>query len=128
MVRRCKATTPDGKPCRMAPLDGQDYCWAHSPENKENHKAAARKGGQNARAVTLPASAPKVELETAEDAPRLIATTIDQVRTGQLGVKIGEAIGRLVTVWLKAYDQAILEKRLSELENPDDVDEQTYAA
>jgi hypothetical protein len=41
MTHGCRAETKTGKPCRMAPLKGSDWCFAHDPD-RVSERAVAR--------------------------------------------------------------------------------------
>jgi hypothetical protein len=44
---RCRANKANGEPCK-APANGQHgYCWAHAPENAEERRKIASRGGRS---------------------------------------------------------------------------------
>jgi hypothetical protein len=64
----------------------------------------------------LPPDAPDLPLNSVCDVVRLLGETINQVRTGRLGVNVGNCVGVLAGVLLKAIEGGDLEQRLAALE------------
>ena len=47
---RCAAITRAGERCKLEATSGS-YCWSHAPENAEERKRRARRGGKALRGV-----------------------------------------------------------------------------
>jgi hypothetical protein len=77
---------------------------------------AQRVGGLRNKAVSLSADTPDCNLKNAADVIALLGTTINQVRRGQVDPRIGNSVGYLSTVLLKAQELGSIEQRLSALE------------
>jgi hypothetical protein len=79
-----------------------------------------RRGGVNCarvlRLVTLPPDAPDIPLATVQDVATLLGATIAQVRKGTIDCRVGNCIGQLAGVLLKAMEAGDLERRLEALE------------
>jgi hypothetical protein len=60
---------------------------------------------------------PDRPLQTAKDVSALLSDTINQVRKGQLDVRIANTTGYLGTVLLRALEQELLEKRVRKMED-----------
>lgn len=114
--RPCQAKTPDGTGCQAAALSGSDFCFFHDPDRADERQAARSFGGSRNRMKTLSADAPDVKVESCQDVVRLISETINQVRRGELDPRVGNAIGYLANVLIKAAEQGDMEKRLEDLE------------
>ena len=114
--RPCRAKKPDGTSCQAAALPGSDFCFFHDPARAAERREAQSFGGSRNRMKTLDASAPDVTIESCQDVVRLIGETINQVRKGQIDPRVGNAIGYLANVLIKAYEQGSLEKRIEDLE------------
>jgi hypothetical protein len=46
LVARCSAITKTGAACKVAPIDGSDYCYAHHPDRIEERRRHGSKGGK----------------------------------------------------------------------------------
>lgn len=93
MKRQCHGTTKAGRPCKVAPLTGSDYCRAHDPElpaesrfgSPEQARAAATGVVRKApRVIELLAAKAEAE-EEAERLWRVISEALDADR----GVVVG---------------------------------------
>lgn len=117
MAKRCKYRKK-GKQCKSWALTGENYCFFHSPKKAKERAKARRKGGKHALAdkkQVLQHS--DIRIESTSDVVKLLNETINQVRTGEIEVKIANAVGYLSGICLKALEQGDIEKRLEVLEN-----------
>jgi len=57
-----------------------------------------------------------IEIKNTSDVVSLLNETINQVRTGEIEVKIANAVGYLSGICLKALEQGDMEKRVEALE------------
>jgi hypothetical protein len=46
-MRRCAGNKRDGSPCTATVEPPQAYCWWHDPENAEQRRRAASRGGRS---------------------------------------------------------------------------------
>ena len=46
MTDRCRATKASGEPCRGTATGPHGLCWAHAPENAEQRRKGASRGGK----------------------------------------------------------------------------------
>ncbi len=67
--------------------------------------------------AVLPSSAPDAKLETADDAVKLLADTINQVRRGEIDPKIANAVGHLAGLLMRGLKDSETERRLAALES-----------
>jgi len=104
MKRKCVCRKSNGADCRASALIGRDYCFFHDGESAATRRAAQRRGGENSRRqpVVLNPDTPPVTLNSMQDVLNLIATTIDDVRTGRLDVKVANSVGWLLTNAMRA--------------------------
>lgn len=65
---------------------------------------------------SLPAETPDVKIENCRDVVELVSDTINQIRKGQLDPRIGNALGYLSAVLIKAAEQGDMERRIDDLE------------
>jgi len=113
---RCEFRKRDGTRCRARKLRGSRWCWFHDPAKADRRSAAQRAGGQHGRSAVLPADTPLRQVRSAGDVIELVGETINQVRTGTLDPKVGNCVGYLAAVTLKAVQQGDVEQRLAALE------------
>ena len=114
--RLCKARKKDGTRCKVIASLGSDFCFFHDPDRAIERKAARSQGGSCGLIRTLLADAPDVRIDSCADVVTLISETINQVRRGQIDPKVGNCVGYLLNIGLKALDQGDVEKRLEDLE------------
>ena len=117
LADRCNHIKADGSQCRARKVRGSDYCFFHDPAKATERAAAQRAGGQHARAAVLPPDTPTRRVQAASDVVALLSETVNQVRTGQLDPKIGNCIGYLSGVILRAVEQGNMADRLAALES-----------
>ena len=111
---KCKFTKPDGKKCQAWAMTGKDFCFSHDPDKKQERSLACSKGGMTPKKNLHPL--PKVKLKEQKDVARLLAKTINEVRTGEIELKVATCIGYLSNILIKALSQGELENRLEALE------------
>lgn len=123
--RRCKHIKTDGKRCKARPLTGSLYCFFHDPDKAIERRAAQKRGHANSVAPraklsadlkTLSPGTPNVKIKSANDVTRLLALTVNQVRRGEIGVRVATAVGYLSSYILKSREQGELEERLATIE------------
>jgi len=114
--RQCGAVKADGERCNAKPLANSQWCYFHDPDSVEERIAASRRGGEKNRHATLPPDTPDVPLVDANDVGALIGRTVNQVLRGEIDPRIATTVGYLVTIKIRAADQAKLEQRIAALE------------
>jgi hypothetical protein len=67
-------------------------------------------------AATLAPDAPDLALKSVANVVVALGLTVNQVRTGRLGVNVGNCLGQLLQVLLKAIEGGDLEARIAALE------------
>ena len=108
----------DGSPCPNPTRPGKTVCWVHDPELAAKRAEGRRRGGINRSrpAATLPPDMPDLTLKSVEDVAAALAETFNQVRKGRIAVNVGNCVGVLSNVLLKAIEGGDLERRITELE------------
>lgn len=116
MAKKCKYRKGN-KHCRNYALTRDDYCFFHSPRKAKERAKAQRKGGKKAlgekKRVLMGSN---IQIKKTVDIIMLLNETINQVRTGEIEVKIANAVGYLSGICLKALEQGDIETRLEALE------------
>src|SRR5689334_15400415 len=110
--KRCRHKKRDGTPCPNPPRAGGRYCWVHDPELAESRAEGRRRGGVNRskRAATLPPDTPDLPLRSVADILAAVEVTFNQVRRGQLDARVGNCLGVLAQVQLKALEGSEVER------------------
>jgi hypothetical protein len=115
--RSCRYKPRDGRQCKAKAQTGAEFCFFHDPALGEERTAARRAGGiARTRKVTLPTDLPTKRLQTAADVVELLGDTINQVRRGELDLRVSNAIGYLSGILLSAIEKSSYEDRLTALE------------
>jgi hypothetical protein len=118
MPRQCSHRKPDGTRCRAHALHGSRSCFFHDLATRAGHRAATVAGGRERSrpAATLAPDAPDLALKSVANVVVALGLTVNQVRTGRLGVNVGNCLGQLLQVLLKAIEGGDLEARIAALE------------
>ncbi len=110
---RC-AFTDNGKPCgRFATSDGR--CYFHSPRYSDEEKQEARERGGRSGTV-LPPETPDAPLASEEDCRKLMESTMNQLRRGEIAPAVADSIFRGLAVAKKLVESVSLAKRLDAVE------------
>jgi hypothetical protein len=114
----CKSVKKDGSPCKATPATGREYCFFHDPDpaTREQAKAARACGGRQGLSRVLPNTEQAFELRTASDVVGFLSTTVNDVRCGRVDARVGNCLGYLAGVVLKALESSELEERVKALE------------
>ena len=106
-----------GKQCNANAMIGDNFCFAHNPKTKQQHKLSTAKGGK-ANAERNPIK--EIDLTTPEKILELISDTINRVRkvdkNGCLDVKTANCIAILSGKLMEAQKLVKYKNRLKELE------------
>jgi hypothetical protein len=116
MSSRCQYRKADGSPCRATALPGKDACYFHDPARSEERQAGRRKGAAARNRKPDLGSVEDVPLGTVADVVALLGKTINDVRSGRMEAKVGNAVAVLVGQLLAAQRGGALEDRLRRLE------------
>jgi len=114
---QCGFVKEDGTTCQARKIHGSDYCFFHDPARAGERAVARRNGGRRGRAVVLAPDTPACMVKDAGQVIDLLGQTINQVRTGALDPRIGNCMGYLAGIILKAVELSSLEERLTALES-----------
>jgi hypothetical protein len=115
-ARACIGTTGNGTPCQATPQSGSSFCFLHDPNKTEEQRRARQAGGSTRAAKVLDAETPAKVIQSVADVKGLLSETIHQVRTGAIDPKIGNCIGYLSGILLKAIEVGDIEERLAAME------------
>ena len=118
MNKKCQSRKKNGTRCQADAQVGKEFCVFHDPSRVGEGHRARRAGGikRSQRAAVLPPETPDCPLTDSAQVSTLIATTINQLRRGQLDPRIANAIGYLAAVQLRAFEQSMSETRIRNME------------
>jgi hypothetical protein len=117
MAKQCKGKTQTGKPCRMKPIRGGDYCFSHSPKTRRAQAEARKRGGENrhvphfADPALLPAT-----VEALPDAHQLLVYTLKEVSGMDNTIARARVLIALFESFVRSFEIGEIEARLSALE------------
>jgi hypothetical protein len=112
------AITEKGKPCRQAPLRGEQYCFWHAPQTSEEAAEARRLGGLRRRKERITQGVYDFEgLDDVSKIRRLLEIAVVDTLTLESSIARSRALAYLVQMVLKALDVGELESRIAILES-----------
>lgn len=114
MVKRCKFIKTDEKQCEAWAMTDSDFCFTHNPDTKEEKQLAVTKGGKSPKRNYNPLE--PIEIESTKDVVELISQTINEVRLGEINIRVANCIGFLSGHLIKALEVANLEERVAKVE------------
>jgi hypothetical protein len=115
---QCQGKRTDGSRCRHQARPARKLCIFHDPETARKCAEGRRRGGLNRSrpATRLPVDTPDAPLASVQDVAAFLAVTMNQVRTGRVGVNIGNCLFVGAGVLLKALQTETQEQRIAALE------------
>jgi hypothetical protein len=112
----CLQTRADGQPCQGRP-GPSGYCPLHDPALAGKRAAGRRKGGKvRSRPAAVLPDAADLPCGTVVEVVALVGRTINDVRQGRLDARIGNCIGVLAGVLLRALEGDDLARQLDEMQ------------
>jgi hypothetical protein len=113
---QCSFIKTGNIPCQAKAIADSEHCYFHSTKIDESERKAAQSRGGKANAITIQNPLPPVSIQGVQDVVKLLESTINDVRAGQLDVKIGNCIGVLSGQLIKALEMANIATRLEVVE------------
>jgi len=111
---KCSFIKFNGDKCNAWAMTNSDFCFTHNPNTKERKRAAIIKGGKMSKKNH--SFLPPITLNQPKDVVNLLATTINEVRSGSVELRVANCIGYLSGHLIKAIEIADLGERVSKLE------------
>jgi hypothetical protein len=111
---QCKFTKPNGKRCKANAMRNSEFCFTHNPVMKKAKKEAVIKGGKSPKKNYNPL--PPVELTDNKSVASLLAQVINEVREGEIDLRVANCIGYLAGHLIKALEISDLEERVEKIE------------
>ena len=118
MKRKCNFRKSDGSRCGADAQSGKPLCVFHDPAKAAAGHKARRRGGINRHrpATVLPLETPDHPLRNTQDVSPLLAESINQVRKGQLDLRMANAMGYLTGILLGVLQQGSFGELLVRIE------------
>ena len=118
MSKRCKYVHPNGKHCRRWPQKDSQFCYHHTSRAEATEPAY----GDGLH--------PLLRLTTYGDVFDVVRETLNAARLGRIRPSQVYAVGYMVQLWFRSYDNVMHRNREASLfrqMNPDLVDEESIA-
>jgi hypothetical protein len=116
-MAQCKAKTQTGKPCKMRPIKGSDYCFNHDPAAAAQRAAARKRGGEARHTAHAgdPAIVPE-QIGNIQDARKILDYVKDELLAMDNTIARNRALLALFDSFAKALEIGELEERIAALE------------
>jgi len=113
---RCAALNSRGEPCGAPPLEGERFCYWHSPTTLEQRQAARSRGGKARHGRSLAEPVDGREFKTLSDMVDVLSDAIRSTLGLEPSVSLNRCIGYLCRCWSDVYAVGELEARVQRLE------------
>ena len=113
-LMQCKFIKSNGKQCNANAMRNSELCFTHNPETKEAKKEAVVRGGKSPKKNYNPLL--PVKIEDSSGVVKLLVKTINEVRTGEIDLRVANCLGYLSGHLIKAMEVSDIEKRVEEIE------------
>src|SRR6516225_4955103 len=102
--RRCKGVTRSGTPCTAWAMEG-GLCYFHA--NPDKASELGKRGGRAKSPTSTPGVSEYVARppKSVDDVTKLLANTINDLRSGTIDSRLANTVGYLATGVLKALQQ-----------------------
>lgn len=111
---QCTYKNRSNKQCGAHAMTGSEFCFSHNPETVEDKKTAVVRGGKAPRRTCKPL--PQMKINNIKDVSRLLVVTINEVRNGEIDIRVANCLGYLSGHLIRAYEGADIEERLAKIE------------
>ena len=111
---QCKFIKQDNNQCEANSMQENEFCFTHNPETKEAKHQAVIKGGNSPKKNYNPLT--PVEISDSRSVVKLLATTINEVRQGEIDLRVANCIGYLAGHLIKALEVSEIESRMETIE------------
>lgn len=99
------------------------FCWLHDPNVSQTAKREAQARGGSGNAPKVQSPLPPLREATPKAIIEMLVATINEVRAGEIDIRIANCVGFLSGHLVRIYEVSELEERLAKLEK--DVTEQS---
>jgi len=113
-LMQCQFIKSDDAQCEANSLKNSEFCFTHNPETKEAKQLAVIKGGKSPKKNYDPLT--PVEISGSKSVVNLLAITINEVRQGEIDLRVANCIGYLSGHLIKALEVSEIENRIETIE------------
>ena len=113
---KCKFIKENNEGCDANAMNNSGYCYLHNPEVDEAEKLIVRSKGGKANKIKVIEPLDPIELNDPKDVVKLLADTINKVRSGELDLRVANCIGYLSGHLTKAFEVTQLSQRVELIE------------
>ncbi len=111
---QCKFIKQDNDQCQANAMQDNELCFTHNPEVSEAKHQAVIKGGSSPKKNYNPLL--PVEIKDAKSVVNLLAITVNEVRQGEIDLRVANCIGYLAGHLIKALEVSEIESRMETIE------------
>jgi hypothetical protein len=110
----CKEIKRDGNQCNAFCIKNSNFCFRHSENYKQEALEASRKGGYNRKdKISVGVN---ITIREPEDVKKFLAKLIKLTGSGELPTSDAVRMGSLCKMYLEAYSEADLKRRVDLME------------
>lgn len=113
-MANCKFIKSNKEQCQANAMKGSKFCFTHNPETKEAKQIAVTRGGRSPKKNYNPLT--PVEITDNKSVVNLLIATVNEVRAGEIDLRVANCIGFLSGHLLRALEISELEGRVETIE------------
>lgn len=110
----CNYIKSNSSQCEANAMTNSTLCFTHNPEMETERQIAVRKGGSSPKKNYD--SLPVLTITDSKSVVSLLITTINEVRAGEVDIRVANCIGYLSGALIKAFEISDLEQRVQKIE------------
>lgn len=114
--KRCQFKKPDGTQCEAWAMRNSNYCFLHNPDISEEEKKAIQSKGGQANKIKVSEPLLPIKINQGKDVVLLLEDTINQVRAGEMDLKVANCIGYLAGHLIRAFEVSDLQNKVEMIE------------
>ncbi len=112
---QCAFSKNDGTRCNAKAMGQDKHCFFHSADAQAERREAQSQGGK-ANVAIVKDPLPPIMIKGVDDVVLLLGETINQVRAGELDVRVANCIGVLSGHLIKALEVSTVANRVEIIE------------
>ncbi len=103
---KCKHEKQNNQPCQANAIKGSEFCYMHNPDVSQEEKRETQARGGKANKIMIKNTLPAIKVSKPDDVVGLLVETINQVRAGDMDIKVANCIGVLSGHLIKSLELA----------------------
>ena len=113
---KCQFIKQDGNKCQADVMKDSNYCYLHNPDISDEEKRQNQARGGKGNLIKINNPLPPVIINNPHDVVNFLTETINLVRSGELDIRIANALAYLAGHLIKALEISEVDKRVSTIE------------